>query len=79
MTLVANRGGRRKVLWRQLLKISLIIIPIATVACSLGYLVFAQRWNPLAAWLGIASGFGTVLFIFLVNLFTPKRRLPFVR
>jgi hypothetical protein len=67
------------VLWWQLLKISLVIVPIATAACSLSYLVFAQRWNPLAAWLGLAGGFGTVLFILLVHFFTPKNRLPLVR
>jgi hypothetical protein len=79
MTLVANRGGRRKILWRQLLKISLVIIPITTAACSLGYFAMTQHWNPMAAWLGLAGGFGTVLFILIVHLSTPKNRLPFVR
>ena len=80
MNLLANKSGHRKILWPQLLKISMIMVPLAVGACSLGYLVLAGgRWNPLAAWLGLAGGFAIVLVILVINLFTPINRLPFVR
>ena len=79
MTLFANRGGHRKILWKQLLKMSLVLVPVATASCSLAYVVFAERWNPLAAWLGLAGGVGSVLVIVIIHLFTPVNRLPHIR
>jgi hypothetical protein len=79
MTLFVNKGGRRKLLWSQLLKMSLILIPMGTASTSLAYVVVSGRWDPLAAWLGLAGGVGIVLVILLTHLFTPVNRLPHVR
>ena len=79
MTLFANRGGHRKILWRQLLKMSMLLVPVATASCSLAYLVIAKRWDPLAAWLGLAGGVGSVLIIVFIHLLTPVNRLPHIR
>ena len=66
-------------LWRQLMKIALILVPVATTAISLSYVLLAGRWNPAAPWLGIAAGSGIVALILIANLVTPLNRLPHVR
>jgi hypothetical protein len=79
MNLVGNKAGKKKILWGQLLKISLIIIPLSTGLTSLAYFVLASRWNGQAAWLGLAGGGAIVLVILIVNLCSPVFRLPFVK
>lgn len=79
MSVVGNNGGRKKILWGPLLKLALLLIPLSTAATSGAYVVFAERWNPLAAYLGLAGGFAVVLVILLSNFFTPVFRLPFVK
>lgn len=79
MTFVANLSGRKKILWGQLLKISLLLLPISTGTTTLAYILLAQRWNPLAAWLGLAGGAITVVLILMVNFATPIFRLPHIR
>jgi len=80
MNLLGNKSGRRRILWTQLVKISLLMMPLAAASCSLGYVALTGgRWDPLAAWLGLAGGASIVLVILVSNLFTPVHRLPFVR
>ena len=79
MTLIGNKSGRRKILWGPMLKVSLAMVPLSVGGTSLAYILFADTWNPLAAWLGLATGFSIVLIILIVNFFTPIYRLPFVR
>lgn len=55
------------------------MIPLCTGLISLAYFFFAGRWNPLAAWLGLAGGGVTVVVILIANLFTPVFRLPYVK
>lgn len=79
MTFVANIAGRKRILWSELLKISLLLIPLSTGATSLAYFLIAHRWNPLAAWLGLAGGAAAVFVILLVSFSTPIFRLPHIR
>lgn len=79
MTLVGNKGGKKKVLWGPVFKISAIIIPLSTGLVTLAYFLLDGRWNPLAAWLGLAGGGVTVVVILIANLFTPVFRLPYVK
>jgi len=79
MTLVANRGGRRKVLWGQLIKIAMLLVPVAMASISLTYLILVGRWNPLAAWLGLGAGLSIVTLILLAHFITPLSRMPHIR
>jgi uncharacterized membrane protein YagU involved in acid resistance len=79
MTLVGNKSGRKRIIWGQLVKMSLFMVLLCAGATSSSYLLFAQQWNPLAAWLGLAGGASITLVILVVNFCTPIFRLPFIR
>jgi hypothetical protein len=79
MTFVGNLSGRKKILWGELLQISLLLLPLSTGATSLAYFLVAKRWNPIAPWLGLAGGIAAVLVIFTVNYSTRVSHLPRIK
>jgi hypothetical protein len=73
-----KRNGNRVIVWTGLLKLMFFCVILGTVLASVVYLGITRRWNPQAPLAGAAAGVATALLAFIVNLFTPRKRLPVV-
>ena len=73
-----QRSGRRVIVWRGVFKLLFMALLIGVPASTGIYLLFAEKWNPLAPLVGVAASLATTLLAITVNLFTPRRYLPTV-
>jgi hypothetical protein len=78
ITLVGNRRGRRVILWGQVLKAMLLLIPFPAVVLPLVYYAVRKDWSLNVLFLGVGVGLLTTLIILVVALCTPIYRLPTV-
>lgn len=76
ITLVGVRRGRRKVVWRSVLKLALVVVPIPALVVPLIYLAVRKLWEPAFILSGAAAGAGIVILVVLGAACTEKRRLP---
>ena len=78
-SVVANRHGRRAILWRTLLLTFLAVTAAASLVATAIYFLYARRWNPLAPLAGAATGAFVTFVTLLLNWLTPLHRLPLAR
>lgn len=76
ITLVGVRRGRRTVVWRSVLKLALVVVPIPAVVVPLIYLAVRKLWEPAFILFGAAAGAGIVVLVVIGAACTELRRLP---
>jgi hypothetical protein len=78
ITLVGKRKGRRIICWKSWLKLTAATVMLGSLLSTAGYVLLAQRWNPLAPLAGVGAGITASAICILANLFTPIARLPVI-
>jgi len=76
LTLVGVRRGRRGIVWRSVLKLCLIIVPIPALVLPLIYLAVRKRWESNLLLYGAAAGVIIVFILVTAAACTGLRRLP---
>lgn len=76
LTLVGVRRNRRAIVWRNVLKFALVVVPIPGLATALTRLAVTKLWSTNALLLGFAAGVAIVIVVVIGAYCTELRKLP---
>ena len=76
LTLVGNRKGKRVIVWRGVLRLAAVVVPVPGLIAVLVKWIVTKFWSTQALLLGLAAGGAIVILVVIAAFCTELRKLP---
>ncbi|MFM1768726.1 MAG: hypothetical protein RJA22_1255 [Verrucomicrobiota bacterium] len=78
LTLAGVRRGRRVVIWSNVARLAVMVVPIPALITGLVHRLARHDWSLNSFLLGLAAGFVVVLLVVVGALCTELRKMPII-